>query len=286
MWWLLGLLLVLLPGMGLAQGFVERGLLFRIESPGGKTNYLFGTIHSDDKRVLDLPGPVRLAFGSSRRLAIEVLPDVSLLLESMRVMIYDDGRNLEQVAGREIYLRSVEAMAGLGMPESAVRNLKPWTVATLLSVPPSKSGEFLDFYLYRLALERGMEVVGLETVQEQLAVFDGMREQDQLALLVDTLNNLRQLPMLHMQLLENYLQRDIGMLMELSNQTLQMGDQELSGRIQERVVDGRNRKMAERLEPLMKRGGLFAAVGALHLPGESGLLQLMRNKGFSVKIVY
>nr|WP_281254037.1 TraB/GumN family protein [Solemya velesiana gill symbiont] len=200
--------------------------------------------------------------------------------------MYDDGRDLKSVVGEEIYRRCVEAMADRGMPEIAVRLFKPWTVTTMLSVPPAETGEFLGFYLYRLAVQKGIEVIGLETVQEQLDVFDGMPETDQVALLVDTLNNLDQLPMLNQQLLEAYLQRDLRKLAELSNQSLSLSDEALGYQIKQRVVDDRNRRIAKRLEPLMYEGGLFAAVGALHLPGEAGLLVLLREQGFSVDLVY
>ncbi|MET0048658.1 MAG: TraB/GumN family protein [Sedimenticola sp.] len=286
--WLLGLLLLLLQA-GAAFATEERdgnGLLFRVHAPGGAVSYLFGTIHSEDRRVLTLPRPVREAFESSRLLAIEVKPDAALLLASMSVMVYSDGRDLQSVVGDEIFRRCVEAMALRGVPETVVRQFKPWTLATMLSVPPAETGEFLDFMLNRLAMEQGREVIGLETVQEQLEVFDGMDEADQVALLVDTLNNLDELPMLNQQLLEAYLERDLWRLAELSEQSMELSGAGLSQRIQERVVDDRNRKMAERIEALLHDGGVFVAVGALHLPGSEGLLQLVREKGFGVELVY
>ncbi|MES9868986.1 MAG: TraB/GumN family protein [Sedimenticola sp.] len=286
--WLLGLFLLLLQG-GAAFATEERGgngLLFRVHAPGGAVSYLFGTIHSEDRRVLTLPRPVREAFESSRLLAIEVKPDAALLLASMSVMVYSDGRDLQSVVGDEIFRRCVEAMAPRGVPEAVVRQFKPWTLATMLSVPPAETGEFLDFMLNRLAIEQGREVIGLETVQEQLEVFDGMDEADQVALLVDTLNNLDELPMLNQQLLEAYLERDLRRLAELSEQSMELSGEGLSQRIQERVVDDRNRKMAERIEALLHDGGVFVAVGALHLPGREGLLQLVREKGFGVELVY
>ncbi|OOZ36311.1 TraB/GumN family protein [Solemya velesiana gill symbiont] len=79
MLWLL-LLLLLLSGLVLAQPSGDNGLLYRIQAPGGEISYLFGTIHSEDKRVMDLPGPVGDAFQHSRRLAIEVTLDAALLL--------------------------------------------------------------------------------------------------------------------------------------------------------------------------------------------------------------
>jgi len=59
-------------------------------------------------------------------------------------------------------------------------------------------------------------------------------------------------------------------------------DDELSAHLREKLIDQRNVRMAQRMEPFLKKGKAFIAVGALHLPGKNGLLQLLREKGFVV----
>lgn len=283
---LLWIFLLLFPSAPWADQPFAKGLLFRIEFVGAEPSYLFGTIHSEDKRVLALPAAVKEAFESTERVAVEVKPDPSIAVQTMIAMVYSDGRNLQMVVGDELYARSVEAVAGLGIPEVAVRQFKPWAVATLLSVPPAETGLFLDFFLAKQAESAGREVIGLETVEEQLGVFDNMSDGDQVAILEDTLNYLDQMPALFVQLLDTYLQGDLQGLMDINTKSMGSTDQMLTQRIQEGMVDSRNQRMVLRLVKHMQQGSLFAAVGALHLPGEKGMLQLLVDMGARVERVY
>jgi uncharacterized protein YbaP (TraB family) len=172
------------------------------------------------------------------------------------------------------------------MTEAAYRDFKPWAVVTLLSVPPAKSGEFLDMRLYRTALDNHKRMQGLETMQEQLAIFDQLNACDQVALLRETLDALDQLPTLIESLTLAYLARDLGALMEKSQAYLAGGDPRLEALFWEAAVDSRNRRMIERIAPLVDEGGWFIAVGALHLPGPGGILNLLERRGYRITLVY
>jgi len=285
-WLLLWVILQLLPTTLWAAQTFTSGLLFRIQLAGSEPSYLFGTIHSEDERVLALPAVVREAFESTERVAVEITPDPNIAIESMIVMVYSDGRDLPMVVGDALYRRSVEAMARRGIPESVVRQFKPWAVAAMLSAPPAKTGLFLDFFLAQQAASAGREVIGLETLDEQLGVFDNMSDQDQIAILQNTLNYLGQMPTLFKNLLDTYLRRDLQGLVDLNEQSAAGSDRALSARIQEAMVYRRNRTMVERLIPHMQNGSIFAAVGALHLPGERGMLRLFVERGARVERVY
>ena len=53
-----------------------------------------------------------------------------------------------------------------------------------------------------------------------------------------------------------------------------------------RLIDDRNVHMIERMLPRLKQGAAFIAIGALHLPGEKGILQLLTERGYTVSVVY
>ena len=173
----------------------------------------------------------------------------------------------------------------LGLPESVLNRYKPWAVAVLFSLPPADSGQFLDLLLYQAASARAKKIVGLETVDEQLGTFDGLSMTDQIALLEDAIENIEQLPKLLEALVSTYLRRDLRGLAELSLENFQ-GDSEIIGRFQEAAIFSRNRRMVDRLTPYIERGGVFAAVGALHLPGEQGMLNLLQQRGYPVEKRY
>ena len=102
------------------------------------------------------------------------------------------------------------------MTPAAFQDFKPWAVVTLLSLPPSEKGEFLDLVLYKAAVEARKEVKGLETMEEQLAVFDDLSEADQIALLRETLDSRDQMPAMFEDLIQAYLAQDLDALMERS----------------------------------------------------------------------
>lgn len=283
--WLLGLLAaVVLSGAVQANEAPRRGaILYEVRAPDGQTaNYLFGTIHSEDPRVLDLPGPVLKAFADSPSFALEVVPDTEAIIKSMVTMTYTDGRTLREVLPEDLYPEAAAALQGLGMPPAAFRDFKPWAVVTLISVPPAETGEFLDMQLYRKALKAGKHVLGLESMEEQLAVFDDLSESDQIALLREALESREELPAMFEALIAAYLERDLDALMERSEQYLQGRDPRLAARFREAAVESRNRRMAQRMLPLFDQGGWFIAVGSLHLPGVNGILSLIEQKGYRV----
>jgi uncharacterized protein YbaP (TraB family) len=169
------------------------------------------------------------------------------------------------------------------MPEAAIARLKPWAVMLLLSTPPAKTGTFLDLVLHDRASGAGKPVLGLETMPEQLAVFDGFSHADQLRLLEQTLDEQPMLSRLFERLIQCYLRRDLGGLVRLEEVQLAGTEPGVAARFHHALVTERNRRMAERVAPMLRRGGHFIAVGALHLPGEDGLLSRLQSAGFLVR---
>jgi len=88
------------------------------------------------------------------------------------------------------------------------------------------------------------------------------------------------------ELLAAYKQRDLGRLLAISEASMQAGDQRLADDFQRRLVDDRNQHMAERVQPYLRQGKAFVAVGALHLPGKTGLLERLQQQGYTVTPVY
>jgi uncharacterized protein YbaP (TraB family) len=278
------------PGAGRPdadQAGHPNALLYEIRSETSTDpSYLFGTIHSEDPRVLDLAAPVLDAFRDSRGFALEVVPDADAIIRAMVSMTFKDGRTLSDALPPELYPRAAEALKGLGMPPAAFNDFKPWAVVTLLSVPRGENGEFLDLRLHREAVEAGKRVAGLETMEEQLAIFEGLDESDQVALLRETLDSLDSLPDLLATLIAAYLERDLDALQTYGDRYLDGADPRLAALFREVAVRSRNHRMAERMGPLLDEGGWFIAVGALHLPGTEGILALLRAQGYRVSPHY
>jgi hypothetical protein len=262
-----------------------KGLLWKIETPGAAANHLFGTIHSDDARVTTLPEAVARALDNSERFVMEAMLDGDSLAQMAPTMFFTDERTLEQVIGRKLYAESVKALNARGIPTLGVEKQKPWAVMMALSMPPPRTGEFLDLVLQARATRQNLPVSGLETVAEQLAIFDGLPLPQQIALLEDTVRMQADLDREFEALHKAWLARDLAAIVAISEKH-QPGDERLYNEVLDRLLAQRNRRMAERMAPLLREGGAFIAVGAAHLPGETGLLRLLAKAGYRVTVVY
>lgn len=261
------------------------GLLFKVQKGRGAPNYLFGTMHSDDPRVRKLVTQLAWALAKSRILAVEVEPDELAAISLVSRMVDPAGNDLHKTLGDRLFLQAVEQVRRLGLPEMAINHYKPWALAVLFSLPPLH-GEVADQYIVAIARKQGKSVIGLETIDEQLSAFDELPLTDQNTMLIHALNNVDQMPMIYQQLTESYLARDLGELLRISEQNFDTAEQAQIERFQKALIDSRNRRMLERLKEQILSGGVFVAVGALHLPGERGLLNLLLDQGFSVETVY
>jgi uncharacterized protein YbaP (TraB family) len=281
------LLLAAMPRAGADAGVDKgHGLLWEVSGEGAGPAYLFGTIHSEAPDVLQLPGPVQQAFEASQVVVLEMLLDVDAMMYSSTAMLMMDGRSLSAIVGQPLFGRISRAIQSRGIPEIVLDRMQPWAAAVTLSMPAPETGQVLDIMLYKNALQQGKQVYGLETAQEQLHVFESMSGADQVALLKDAVENFPDIDAMHAALLTAYKQRDLNGLMVISEASMQQGDQRLADEFRQHLIVDRNHRMAERMRPYMQQGKAFIAVGALHLPGEEGLLNLLEQQGYTVRRLY
>ena len=268
-----------------AAAATEIGLLWRVQRDGGPHSYVFGTIHVDDPRVLNLPKTVLDAFLTSPVFVPEASLDEANILAIGFDLILKDGRTLEGIVGTELFDKVVVRLAGIGVPRQAANLLKPWAALIMLSAPKSPSGMFLDRKLFLDAKRLGKLIQPLETLDEQLGIFKDMPESDQISMLSAAIDQHAELPEMVEHLLGAYLSRDLSELQSLSRD-YQTGQSDIADRMMERIVDKRNVTMVERLLGTLELGGAFVAIGALHLPGDGGVLQMLRREGFDVIAEY
>ena len=260
------------------------GLLWQIDNGFSTPSFLFGTMHVEDPRVTELPQPVQDAFNLSTSLTTEALLELEQILQVGPELLLVDGSNLQGLIGEELYQRVTSAMSARGLMPEMASLLKPWAVALFLSQPQSKSGLFLDRKLYHLAQQNGKPVFGLETMDEQLAVFQNMPMEDQIALLEETLAQLNMIPEVIERLTVAYLRRDLATLAAIANE--QFTGSLVQQQLKQKLVIDRNIKMVNRMQSRLEEGGAFVAIGALHLTGPDGVLSYLKQMGYKVTRVY
>lgn len=268
------------------------GLLWRIETAGSAPSYLFGTIHLTDPRVTKLPPAVVKALDEANSLTLELIMNAETQSELAAATRLTGDRTLNDILGEELYAQLLDATRSYGMFDGALRGLKPWVAMAILSVPPEELmraalGHLtVDATLQQMASERGIPVHALETVAEQVEVLGGMPEADTIEMLRQAVEYQPEMHALIERMITRYLAVDLTGLQEILVEQSTGDDQEIFDRFMERVMDRRNLLMADRMAGVLGDGGAFVAVGALHLPGESGVLNLLAQRGHRLIRVY
>lgn len=269
-----------------APGNFSRGLLWKIETEGAAPSYLFGTFHTSDPRITNLPCPVKEAFDRAASFTMEMITNGGGIVSMAEAMFFNDGRTLRGVLGEPLYRQTVQAMsAGGARRTNGIDHMKPWAVMMAFGASTPRRGLFLDMALQLDATLQGKPTYGVETMQEQIAVFNGMSIEDQVVLLRDALNTRGLAACAMEELTQAYLKRDLRALMALSDK-YKTPDARVHDVMMDRLLTQRNRNMAGRLRVRLKEGNAFIAVGALHLPGDQGLLRLLSDAGYRVTRVY
>ncbi len=262
-----------------------RGLLWKIESPGREASYLFGTMHSADPRVTDVHQSVRDALNSASSFTMELLFNGASISSMAEAMFFAKGQSLRAAVGGELFEQTKQAMADHGFPTRGLDSKKPWVVIMMLNTPAAEPGLALDLLLQLEATLQGKPTFGLETIEEQIGVFNDMSIEDQVTLLRHAVRIHGEITREFERLVQIYRSGDLNGLVELVR-----GYKDEEGgaydAMLERLLTRRNHVMVERMAPRLKEGNAFIAVGAAHLPGESGLLDLLDRAGYRVSAVY
>lgn len=262
------------------------GLLWRIDTNSGKHSYLLGTIHSDDRRITKLPSAVSKAFAESKSFSGEINMDMKNLMKASELMFVANGKTLDKKLSPKMYREVVAALVDYGIPEMLVQRMKPWAVAATLSIPKPKTGVFLDLKLYQMASSEQKALYGLETIEEQAGSMEAIPEALQIKMISDALIMYPKIEQLIDSLIMAYTSRDLNRIVQISDQAMKLGNQEVNKAFEKELIVKRNQRMLTRMKPRLREGQAFIAVGALHLPGENGLLALLKKQGYRLTSVF
>jgi uncharacterized protein YbaP (TraB family) len=278
------LAIALVPvAMATGETFGE-GHLWRISKPGIADSYVLGTIHVADPRIATIPRPVLDALARTRLLAMELIPeavDDGSLLEQER---FDDGRRLEPLLGAGDYAK-VRAELAAQVPERTIERMKPWAALLRISrAAPSGDTRSLDEQLFNAARARRMRITSLEWIDEQVAAFDTIPLESQVALLKHVLAHRDAVAAEKETAVDAWLRGDLAALARVDEQV----DAHYPGmgvhyrQLRVHIIEGRTVLMHHRLFMPLRAGGVFVAIGASHLDGEQGLLAMLEEDGFRV----
>jgi uncharacterized protein len=273
-------------------------LLWKIERDGRPASYLFGTVHLTDDRVTRLSPAVQLALGESKTIALEVSDlsekaTTSVIAKAAPLVMFTDGQRLDKLLSSSEYETVKAIITRSGMPADLAALFKPWIVTMILSVSDcerakvQEGARVLDMKIAEIGTQRGLKVVGLETIPDQLQALAAVPQSEQLKMLRTSLKFADRTNDMMETLVQLYLNRKIAAAMPFQialARQVGIGDDAFAGFQQKLLID-RNVKMEKSAEPLLQDGGVFIAVGALHLVGDQGLVALLRGAGYTVTAI-
>lgn len=262
----------------------DKSLLWKITGKDMKApSYVFGTIHMLCQKDYIWTPAMRNSLRACKEVCFEMdMDDPSVMMQIAMGMIDNSGRTLKDYFTSEEYAL-VEGFVNdsLGMNIAMFQQMKPAALQSLFatravscSTPVSYEANIMDE-----AKKYRLEITGLEQANEQLELFDRLPADSVVKELVKMATDYSQERLEYQRMLKAYKRQDLPVLFQLIDSTRAASD-DLTA-----FLDDRNHKWISRMEERMEQRPVFFAVGAGHLPGENGIIQLLRNAGYLVEAV-
>jgi uncharacterized protein len=273
---------LLLLGISISNPIQAQGLLWKItgntlQSPA----WIYGTMHVQDARVFQLPEGWEQKMEKAGKLALEL--DLNSVPDPTRIMALlqsPEDSALDKLLDADAYARlSKWFQDSLGMSIEPFKGMKPFMLMSMVqkSRMSADMPMALDAWLGNRAREANIPVVGIETIEEQMGIIDRLSISEQARMLVEFVNQNEDRQAQEAELMEAYLNGRLDRLMHLAAQW------EADPQFKHEIITVRNRIMAVRITEMLEQESAFIAIGALHLPGKEGVIELLRQRGFTVE---
>jgi uncharacterized protein YbaP (TraB family) len=260
----------------------EKGLLFEISGNNLlKPSYIFGTMHllcdGDFKISEDMISKIQ----SSEILAMEMdLDDPTMSFKMMGKMKMKGDTSLSDLMPKvryddlESYLKD-----SLNLPPMMFQKTKPFLIYSLIltKLLPCKA-LMLENEIMKIG--KGKKVVGLETLDFQMSLMDKMSYQLQADYLLETLADKEKSIREFQEMAESYKKRDLEILLKSID-----AEKGMMADFENEMLHTRNLAWIPEIKKLVSEKTTFIAVGAGHLGGQKGVLQLLKNEGYTLKVV-
>lgn len=281
---------------GLVNGTSRLWMIEHEDFPDRLPSYLLGILNVADPRINELSPAVEGALGKTRRIALEsdiISSDrVQEVVGSMRGNAFmAKGQSLNKLLPAADVAKVVQAAKRRGLEADQAAQLRPFIASLLLATSDcqqrgSRTPGF-DSYLADFAEQRGVGAFGLESLDMMFESLSRLKEETQVALLKATAKGFDKSDDVTETMVQLYLKRNIAGLNALGNAVASAygaPQAAIDDYTQTMIVD-RNIRMRDRAIMHISYGGVFIAVGAAHLPGKAGLVELFREAGFKVTAV-
>ncbi len=279
------LMTAVLSIFGMGTRAQENTLLYEVSGNGlDQPSYVFGTIHLLCQEDLSFSDELKNAVKTSEQLVFELdFDDPSLMTDMQAGLMMSDGQNMKSLFTEEEYA-VIDAFTkkNFGQPADALGTMKPFFLMSMLY--PQYLGcatVSMEMELMNLINKETTEVMGLETVEQQMGAIDALSIDDQADMLLESIEDFDGQKANLMEMLALYQKQDVDALYASSSEEFA----EYEG-FDEVMLSNRNKNWIKDMAKLMSAKQTFFAVGAAHLGGEEGVLNLLEKEGYTVKPIY
>lgn len=280
----LGFLSVALARQVSAQ---EKSFLWKVDSHQNSL-YILGSIHLLNKEAYPLKQSIENAFEQTNKLVLEIDLRSANSDKVQQLMLQKgastDGTFLHQNVSKETYESVATRAKELGIDIRLLNSFKPWIVATTMAAVKLQQLGFdsklgIDRYFADRAIRSNKPIGGLETAEFQLGLFDQFSAKEQELLLRQSMNEMDHLERNVAEIVRAWKSGDVGSL----EKHLLAGMRDYP-EIHQKVIEDRNRRWLPQIEGMLSRGeNALIVVGAAHLVGTNGVIQLLKSRGYRVE---
>ncbi|WP_336514791.1 TraB/GumN family protein [Pollutibacter soli] len=261
----------------------EKSLLWEITGPGlSAPSYLYGTIHMICPADYSMSETIKNSFAKSKTLFLEIdMDDPSMNMKTLQLSMMKTGSLKDLMTDKEYTELEKFMKDSIGMPLMMFNKMKPFTLLSIMymKVLPCTGVESYEQNFVEMAKAQKKEVYGLEKLEDQFAVFDKIPDSAEIKMILEMSRNFSEQKKEFSKMTESYKAKDLD---ALGNAISSSPD--IAGFEDILLVD-RNRNWISIMEKAMKKEPTFFAVGAGHLPGKEGVIELLRKEGYTVRAI-
>jgi len=261
----------------------KNSLLWEVSGNGlTKSTYLFGTFHLMCKDDINFSSQLKTAVQNADKVYLELdMDDPNMMLSGLMMMNMKNGKKLSDLYTAAEYSKLKGYFKdSLKMPFSLFESMKPFLLVAMLypKMMPCKTVSGIEEELMKFAKLNKKEIKGLETLQQQAAVFDSIPYKEQAKELLKSIDSMKANKKEFETMLSVYKSQRLAGIEALFNKN-EFGLQEH----EDLLLFNRNKNWVKQLKIIMQAEPVFVAVGAAHLVGNKGLISLLKKEGYKVR---
>lgn len=258
-------------------------IFWEIRNPKtGALSYLYGSIHIQDKKVFAFDSTVLNKMKTCQTFALEMELDKISPSSMMKYMNMKDSYDA-LLSAEDLQIFKNVCENSIGINYKTISKMHPFFVSMMIMMPyfPKDMEDPLDAYFLKLARKNKMNVIGIESLEEQMQTVNSMPMPLQIEMLISAIRDMSKEKMQAEvdKLMEPYLREDSEALWTLSSDTTQI---ESNTTFVENFLLKRNVNMANVIDEAMQKSTVFTVIGAAHLGGPQGIVALLQQKGYTV----